>query len=1101
MKVALLALLLGLNLAALPPATSANIETRQLLARSLSVAPPLSLDPADRQWLDRRKTLVLGSSRPDYPPFEINTSFTDHEGLSADYAGLIAEQLGVAIEVRRFPSRQAAIDALHEGSIDLLGSSNAFEAADAQLVLSQPYADDLPVIASRQDRMIIRHTKDLAGLRLAMVDHYLPESEVRKQYPKTRLRLYRSTLAGLSAVALGEADAYLGDAISTDYLISKSLQGLVKIDHFSPLPTDAFAFALARDNPRLQRLIDSALARVSDSERLDILRRWNTGTTSLLLKNHTGALTAEEQDWIKQAPKIRVLINTSLAPLTFNDAEHRPSGITLDLLKQIRLLTGLRFEIVERDSIQEMVDEVAEGNAEMIGALGYGAERATRLRYTRPYLMSPRVLVTRNNAAWPDAPTALDGRRVALLRGSPQRAMLRQRYPQARLIEVDTHLELMEAVANGKADVALSSHINASYYIAHVFKGTLRIAGLQSDELAVAAFAVAPNQPLLQSILDKTLLSMAPDELDQMVNRWRTTTLVSDSPWRNYRTLALQILALAAVLLAGVVFWNTYLRKLIHQRTEAERALQEQLTLSRSLLEQLRQAKDDAEQASQAKSTFLAIMSHEIRTPMNAVIGLLELALEDSRHGLSDTQALQTAHGSAIGLLELIGDILDISRIESGHLTLQPVPTDLVELVRSTLRVFDGNARIKGLPLAADLPQAPAWLQVDPVRLKQILSNLLSNAIKFTDQGGVQVSLRLTPDPPADIVHVSLCVQDSGIGISPADQARLFNTFTQVNGPQARQGAGLGLVISRNLAELMGGQLHLQSVEGMGTRIEVDLALPLASPPVQAEQPETDPPLTREPLSILVVDDYPANLLLLDKQLVALGHCVSQAEHGAAALALWETNTFDVVLTDCSMPVMDGHELTQRIRTLERERGLPPCRIIGITANAQAEEKARCLASGMDDCLFKPIGLQALKAHLPQARPLLPAATASSACAPARTSASGFNLNELRHLTQDDAKLIRRLLEQLAQSAGEDLAALRALGDTPQGPAIQALAHRIKGGARMLKVRGVVGDCEAVEHAVTQGQPTKASLQRLEASLQTLQRELRESLAGLDGSA
>ena len=1068
----------------------ANSEPRQLLARSVSAAAPLALSSEERHWLQQRQHLVLGSSRPDYPPLEINVSQHDYEGLSADYAGIIAEQLGTTIEVRRFDSRHQAIAALRDGRIDLLGSSNAFEAADAQLSLSSSYADDLPVIVTREGRSL-KNTPDLAGLRLAMVDHYLPASSVRSLYPKAQLSLYRSTLAGLAAVELGEADAYLGDAISTDFAIGKSYQGTLKIDHFCQVAPGAFAFAMASDNPRLQQLVNKALARISESERLNILRRWSSGNTSLLLQRHLTALTAEEEAWIAANPNVSVLVNTSLAPLTFNDTKHRPSGITLELLKQISLRTGLHFKPVESPSAQAMIERLARGDAQMIGALGYSTDRSKQLRYTRPYLVSPRVTSTRGDNALPPQAMALDGMRIALVRGSPQRAVLQQRYPLARMVEVDNPLGLMEAVANGAADVALSSHINAAYYISHVFKDRLRIASVLDDDPAIAAFAVAADQPQLQAILDKALLSIPPEELDQLINRWRTTTLVSDSPWRDYRTLVLQVLVLSALLLAGVVFWNSYLRKLINQRTEAQHALQAQLALSRGLLEQLRQAKDDAEQASQTKSTFLATMSHEIRTPMNAVIGLLELALEDSRGGRCDTQTLQTAHDSAIGLLELIGDILDISRIESGHITLQPVPTNLVELVRATVRVFEGNARAKGLHLHSELPAAPVWVLADPLRLKQVLSNLISNAIKFTDSGEVQASLLLPSPTDTDSLAVELSVRDTGIGISPADQARLFNTFVQADGPRARQGAGLGLVISRTLAELMGGTLNLQSVEGLGTKVQVSLQLPACAAPVQADQHDPVLETSSGPLNVLVVDDYPANLLLLERQLHTLGHRVTLAENGEIALARWQAARFDLVITDCSMPVMDGHELTRRIRSLEGERGLTACRILGVTANAQAEERARCLASGMDECLFKPIGLRTLKTHLPHAHPRQQ---------PTARRASGFNLGELRHLTQDDEQLTRNLLQQLSQSVSEDLATLRALPADAPGETLRALAHRIKGGAKMLKVRTLVKDCEAIEQAHDQGLPTVDHRLQLQASLETLLDELGDVLSAIAAS-
>ncbi|MFJ1341135.1 transporter substrate-binding domain-containing protein [Pseudomonas caricapapayae] len=1083
-------LLLGclLSLQTLPALAVDVGEPRQLLARSVSSSAPLVLSTEDSAWLKNKQRLLLGTTAPDYPPFDINVSNSDYEGLTADYAGLISELLGIPVTVRRFADRAQAIAALHAGKIDLLGSSNAFEAADAQLVLSHSYTDDQPVIAIGSGKSLGLN-QTLEGLRLAMVDHYLPGPLVAALYPQAKLQLYSSNLAGLSAVSLGHADVFLGDAVSSDYLITRVYLGSVQIDHFIKNLRGTFGFAVSRNNPTLLRLVDQALDRIGDNDRLNILRRWTSGSTRVLLDRSSLNLSAAERTWIAQHPLLRVAINKYFAPMTFYDDNHQFRGITADVLDQISLRTGLKFDVHVVDSVAQIIEQVEQGKADIAGVLPPTPGREATLRFTRPYLITPRVLVTRTANQTLRSDEDLKDKRLALIRDFfPLESELRQRFPQTTLVAVDDPLSLMEHVAQGKVDVALSSQINASYFVNRMFKDRLQIASIYGDQPGVAAFAVARDATLLHSILDKALLSIPPDEMTELTGRWRTNALISDSLWYNYRGLILQILLGAGVLIAAVVIWNRYLRKLIRQRSEAEQALQLELVFSKRLLEELRLAKEHAEDASRAKSTFLATMSHEIRTPMNAVIGLLELAVKDAEHGRADRASLRVAFESANGMLELIGDILDIVRIESGHMTLAPQPTDLHALITSIVRVFEGNARLKGLRLETELQATEGLVAVDALRLKQILSNLVSNAIKFTERGRVTVSLRLEDKPPGH-VQVLLGVEDSGIGISAEDQQRLFQHFTQVGEHTARQGTGLGLMISRNLCELMGGRLTLRSAPQQGTRVDVSLTLPLAE---AVAAPGASPQATGIPMpaqSILVVDDYPANLMLLERQLTVLGHRVSQASDGQQALALWQQQVFDTVITDCYMPGMDGLQLTQQIRNLERQQQRPACLVLGLTANAQAQERERCLASGMNDCLFKPIGLAELRRHLlARNTPSVPVQSIED-----DRHASGFDIDNLQFLTLGDPGLIRRLKGELARSNHEDLAALRALGPQPSRDALRALAHRIKGGAKMLKARGVVRNCEALEQASlgdASNEQLKVMLDTLEQSLLTLEKQL-----------
>lgn len=503
------------------------------------------------------------------------------------------------------------------------------------------------------------------------------------------------------------------------------------------------------------------------------------------------------------------------------------------------------------------------------------------------------------------------------------------------------------------------------------------------------------------------------------------------------------------------------------------------ITESRQLMEALQVEKDKAIDANRAKSTFLASMSHEIRTPVSAIMGFLELLTTHSQSPAAERESIQLAYSTAQSLLGLIGDVLDMEKIESGNFELAPEWVDLASLLTTTVSSFEGVAALKNLRLSVDyrLEKTQAlWL--DPQAVKQVLANLLSNAIKFTVEGGIEV-IAQTHAQGTDHTCLTLSVKDSGAGISPQEQQHLFKPFSQTKWGKQQTGSGLGLTICRELVERMDGTIDMASQPGRGTTMTVTLTTAVADLAKVTAVSFTPKSLVSGPkaLRIVIADDHPTNRLLLRRQLATLGYRVDEAIDGVAALALIEANPYDLLITDLNMPNMDGITLTRRVREFNRD-----IIIWGLTANAQAEEKERCLAMGMNLCLFKPVDLPKLEAALQ-------GVTGPSQADPL---SEFIDMATLQALSLGDSALMRQMLEQSRLENDQDLAAARKALHSQDWPTLQSHLHRINGTAQLLGATSLHLLSEELENAL--------ATQQHEAVIEEGMRELEKLLQGLNAA-
>ncbi len=480
--------------------------------------------------------------------------------------------------------------------------------------------------------------------------------------------------------------------------------------------------------------------------------------------------------------------------------------------------------------------------------------------------------------------------------------------------------------------------------------------------------------------------------------------------------------------------------------------------------ERRKRAEQEARAADLAKGQILANASHEIRTPMNGVLGMADLLLRSELTAAQRGQ-VELIRTTAEALLALVNDILDFSRIEAGHLELRPRDFQLREMVGEVVRLLAPQAAAQGIDLRLDVSALiPDDLYGDPIRLRQVLINLVGNAVRHTREGFVAVTIEAR-DGKGGAPEVRFEIRDTGTGIRLPVQARLFQPFAQSDSSttQGLGGSGLGLVISKSIVELMGGEMGFESAYGAGSTFWFQVPREAARGTGALDRREDDRRATRHPARVLVVDDHAVNRMLAQAQLRDFGYVADAAESGQAALDLLAERTYDAVVLDCAMPELDGYETCRRLRAREGEGRRTP--VIALTAFTLDGAREKCLAAGMDDYLAKPFRGEDLAAKLDLWVGTGPAAPQNGDAK--RIDERLAALQRLGKAAGDETPA--RVVEAFRGQGERDLETMSHAVRQADGEALAAAAHSLRGSSGILGAAGLAALCAELEALAKQG--------------------------------
>lgn len=781
-------------------------------------------------------------------------------------------------------------------------------------------------------------------------------------------------------------------------------------------------------------------------------------------------LSPIEQQWVDAHPVVRFSIHEKYAPYLQVNEDGKDSGVLHKLLDRLGKFTQQKFQPVWRQVDQEGLHQLARGEVDFIIDPPSLDEEYLRFgSLSEAIFWGQDVILTTTKQQDPVKPI-----NIAYF----DRGFENPPFISTQGTNVSSHLEKLafDLLKNDIEALILPMRL-AQQLIKTLNRSELQIDGLYNREPFAYRWFISHDDAPLHSIVNGFL-----DNLDPIESRhlFSSNTLNPQSGSMASRQMLPWLLTLTLLVASILMLWHW----------KKSKAFQEKITTD------LISSKEVAEKANAAKSSFLATMSHEIRTPMNAILGVQELLLTSQRFPAEDKLLLKSAHTSAKSLLGILNQVLDLSKIEAGKLTLNLEPYCLNTLIDDIGATFATVARKQKLTLhTVKDPRIAPVLMIDALRLRQILQNLLSNAIKFTDQGEIYFSISVLADDHAGQL-IEFRVIDTGIGMGKEEVALALQAFEQVPGKaDQHNGTGLGLTITNHLVNSMNSQLHFESDPGFGSNIHFSIAFPRTSLAASSSNTANEETTTsksivpktllenKRPLRALVVEDHPASRQIISLQLQAFGIEVDVCESAFVAIEKLAEQHFDLLMTDQSIPGMQGSDLVMKVRSL----GFSDLVIIGVTADIYAlESRHQFLAAGMNGVLIKPLSLMSLENELARYFRIVESRNSEVLL----NTAEEYTFDVFSNLLRDKPNQVLVILQEIQKVHDEVLETLQ--NEPVSEVLLKSLIHKIKGGAQLLGASQFIQACDHLETVVTLPEKIETLQRLLKAENQNILRHLQK---------